>query len=153
MHVPQYRNTVWRFPLVISFIIYNLSWLYPPPPTHPLACDLCRLWRCYLSLIAYPQTVTMTIPYDTITQHQPHRDMNMTVFLSLYLLFSHTDCLIYLFIFTIVFCMFYNFVFFFILKNSVFFACETPTRYILATDPSNPALFEWMSWNADVNEQ
>lgn len=58
--------------------------------------------------------MTTPIVYKYITQHKPHRGMNMTISILLYLLFnsSHTDCLILFFLFLTIF--------FFVLFLSVF---------------------------------
>lgn len=91
--------------------------------------------------------------------------MNMSTSFSIYLLFSHTDCLIFfitifVFFFFILLILLYihNFVvLLFLIKNSgFFFACDTPTRYILATDPTrslNESPHGGLTYVTDVDKQ
>lgn len=104
------------------FLIWIFVFFLPQPPpctTTPLACDLCRLWRCYLSLMISLKQLLWLRPIIVLYQSTQHYNIAVWIWLSLSLLYlffslSHTDCLIFFTIFLSVFLIVY-------FKNSVFF--------------------------------
>lgn len=145
MHVPQYRNTVWRFPLVISFIIYNLSWLYPPPlPTHwhaiYVGCDDVT----YPSLRTLKQLLWLSRMILSLNINHIAIWIWLFSFLSIFYLVILTVWFIYLFLLLFFVC--FIILFFFLFLRIVFFLLvkRQPDTSSLLIQATQLCLNEWV---------